>query len=61
MGTRGLELRSRPPIPLFKSPNPYDVQGACNGSEALHAFQKLGQILKLELAYYASKFSGEYL
>ena len=35
-------LRSkRAPFPLNKSSNPYDVQGACNGAEALHAFQKL--------------------
>ncbi|WP_258032018.1 hypothetical protein [Campylobacter concisus] len=25
---------------------------------ALHAFKKLGQILRLELAYHGSKFSG---
>ena len=51
----------RAPFPLNDPLNPSHVQGACNGAEALHAFQKIGQILKLELAYHASKFSGEYL
>jgi len=25
------------PFPLNNPPTPYDVQGACNGAEALHA------------------------
>ena len=43
--------------PFLNSQIPSHVRGGMLRHFALHAFKKLGQILKLELAYHASKFS----